>query len=215
MYTRLLERSCLSDTRCVYISIVNRDHRPTIFPNIRPTKLDILLAAHLLLLLEPPFPDPLITALLTESYPALVHFARRIQSKASEIEPHILPAQGNTWRSLIPWSQSSHPKKSRKMTPVDIRFDRMHWGWIASSTGNVAAYLWASRLRLAITFPDDAEPVRNVRGEALSDQAERIEQPEAEGADQTSDDSISEGPITDGNETPPLEVYEAMVEQVG
>ena len=73
----------------------------------------------------------------------------------------------------------------------------MHWGWIASATGNVTTYIWASRFRLAITTPDDAEPARDVQGETLLEQPERIEQPQAEPVDQPSDDDL---PITDGGE---------------
>ncbi|KAJ7271986.1 hypothetical protein B0H12DRAFT_1092334 [Mycena haematopus] len=48
----------------------------------RMTTLDIVLAAHVLLMIKPPFPDRLLTDLLANSYPTLVSHAERILARS-------------------------------------------------------------------------------------------------------------------------------------
>ncbi|EJD41062.1 hypothetical protein AURDEDRAFT_186723 [Auricularia subglabra TFB-10046 SS5] len=60
----------------------------------RPTSLDLLLAAHILLLVAPPYPDPLVGTLVQESYPSLATHARLILSLAFPTHPgpkHVPP----------------------------------------------------------------------------------------------------------------------------
>ncbi|KZV97021.1 hypothetical protein EXIGLDRAFT_764775 [Exidia glandulosa HHB12029] len=69
------------------------DSRDFIYQH-RPTSIDLLLAAHVLLLVDPPYPDPLIGTLITESYPSLAAHARLILSLAFPTPPgpsHVPP----------------------------------------------------------------------------------------------------------------------------
>ncbi|KAI9570456.1 hypothetical protein HD554DRAFT_2242925, partial [Boletus coccyginus] len=48
-----------------------------------PTSLDVYLAAHILLLADPPFPDAVLQVQLIEFYPGLIEHARRIQAEVA------------------------------------------------------------------------------------------------------------------------------------
>jgi len=48
------------------------------FSGDRPSLLDATVAAHILLLSRPPFPDPLLQDLVNNSYPSLVAHANRV-----------------------------------------------------------------------------------------------------------------------------------------
>jgi sorting and assembly machinery component 37 len=111
----------------------------------RPTSLDVYVAAHILLLLDAPFPDPLLQTLLKESYPTLTAHARQIHLQAlptTGSDVPLLPAQNYTLRSLIPWSQAKTRKsKPKRRSEEDIRFDRMRWGWIALAVFSAVFYI--------------------------------------------------------------------------
>jgi len=108
----------------------------------RPTTLDTILAAHILLLLNPPYPDPFLQTLVNDSYPTLSSHARRIYAQALESgsEPArstIIPSF--SWSSLIPWPPTA--KKQIQKSPEDVHFDRMRWGFYGLAMGSLAAYL--------------------------------------------------------------------------
>ncbi|KAF7338131.1 hypothetical protein MVEN_02037900 [Mycena venus] len=69
----------------------------------RLTTLDIVLAAHILVIIKPPFPDRLLSDLLTDSYPTLVSHAERILARSLELPPpiHTSPGGHSIW-SLLP-----------------------------------------------------------------------------------------------------------------
>lgn len=120
----------------------------------RPTTLDVYLASHLLLLIDPAFPDPLLRSLLKESYPTLCEHARRIHLAAfpttgSDIP--IIPAQNYSIGSLIPWPTRVTKKEAPKpKSPEEIKFERMKWGWIGLATFSVVFYIAQSGIVQAV-----------------------------------------------------------------
>lgn len=122
--------------------------------SLRPTTLDVCLASHLLLLMDPPFPDPLLQSLLKESYPTLCAHARRIHLAAfpttgSDIP--LLPAQNYSLGSLIPWPARATKKETPKpKSTEEIKFERMKWGCIALATFSVVFYIARSGIVQAI-----------------------------------------------------------------
>lgn len=107
----------------------------------RLTTLDIMLAAHLLVILKPPFPDTLLSDLLTDSYPTLVSHAERIMEMASQVPTplHSSP-QGPSIRSLFPsligGSNHEHGEQSEEYSE-----ERVRWGWASLAVGSVGLYL--------------------------------------------------------------------------
>ncbi|KDR73498.1 hypothetical protein GALMADRAFT_251207 [Galerina marginata CBS 339.88] len=117
------------------------DSRLFVFQN-QVSSLDILLAAHVLLLLEPPFPDTLLKDLITTSYPSLESHARRIYSAAFEGGgPNLAtsPSSFSFW-SLYPSWPKRHPAK-KPATKEDIHYTQMRWGFVGLALGSIAAYL--------------------------------------------------------------------------
>jgi len=107
----------------------------------RPTTLDIVLAANTLLLLNPPYPDPFLQALLIDSYPALSSHARRVYAHAMRSGSPTRSTQNLnfSWSSLIPWPPVT--KKQAEKSSEDVHYDRMRWGFYGLAIGSVAAYL--------------------------------------------------------------------------
>ncbi|KAN0076919.1 hypothetical protein V8E55_010774 [Tylopilus felleus] len=71
----------------------------------RPTSLDVYLAAHILLLADPPFPDDVIQIELTEHYQELIDHARRVQAEATRAPPYayeLVTASQTSPSSLVP-----------------------------------------------------------------------------------------------------------------
>ena len=105
----------------------------------RLSSIDVIIAAHILLLVYPPFPGSLIKDLLVNSYPALVSYAQRIYNQAFE-EGHCpiqLSSASSLW-SLIPsWPKASGNSQSQD----DNYFNRMSWGFISLAIGSLTAYL--------------------------------------------------------------------------
>jgi hypothetical protein len=85
---------------------------------------------------------------------------------------------------------------------------------MALAAASVATYIWASGIRLVILPAED--PVSDVPGETVLEQAELIEPPQAE--PQPQGQSASEEPISDDTDEIPspedLKVLEEMAEQV-
>ncbi|KAF7969276.1 hypothetical protein HWV62_27803 [Athelia sp. TMB] len=147
----------------------------------KPTTLDVHLASHLLLLMDTPFPDPLLQTLLKDSYPDLCDHARRIHLLAlpatgSNISK--LAAQNYGLRSLIPvWPTKFVRKaapKNNKANPEDARFERMKWGWIALAAISTVVYIAQSGIvqavrrasaRVEFTQEDARDMVLQLNGE--------------------------------------------------
>ncbi|KAF8798160.1 hypothetical protein BYT27DRAFT_7265267 [Phlegmacium glaucopus] len=113
-----------------------------VFQN-RLSSLDVIIAAHILLLVNPPFPGPLIKDLINNSYPNLISYAQRVYTQAFK-EGHspiqFAPSSSSLW-SLIPsWPKALvHSQKSKSQE--DINYNRMSWSFIGLAIGSLAAYL--------------------------------------------------------------------------
>jgi sorting and assembly machinery component 37 len=139
----------------------------------RPTTLDICLASHILLLIDTPFPDPLLQTLLAESYPTLTAHARQVHLEAlpttgSDIP--ILAPQSYSLRALVPWS-STKMRKSKPKSKEDVNFDRIGWGWIALAVFSTAWYIAQSGIIQVVrdldTEPDAEDEVYEYDGDEL------------------------------------------------
>jgi len=115
-----------------------------VFQN-RLSSIDVIIAAHILLLVNPPFPGSLIKGLVNDSYPHLVSYAQRIYDQAFE-EGHT-PIQftsptSSLW-SLIPsWPKAPDPLRNSS-SQEDINYNRMSWGFISFAVGALITYVVA------------------------------------------------------------------------
>jgi sorting and assembly machinery component 37 len=123
----------------------------------RPTSLDALLAAHVLLLAEPPFPDELLRSLVRESYPSLVQHARRVRSHAfpSGTDVTYAPPLKASLSQLIPWPRSEKsdaPPVNKEKQELDRSFALQRWLWIGTAVAASAIYL-AMTVKIVIVRP--------------------------------------------------------------
>lgn len=141
------------------------------------TFFGILLAAYLLLLLEPPFPDSSIQSLLIDSYPALVSHARRVQEVASNSCPvEVYPPTGYSWSSVIPWPRSDKGgMNSKTKTDDDIRFERMRWGWIALAAGIAVVYM-TTAMKLVAPLPEEGRDDSHEVDVDIEDDEENVDE---------------------------------------
>lgn len=108
-----------------------------------PTSLDVYLAAHILLLVNPPFPDSVLQALLLENYPSLVDHARRVHAEVSRAPAYELasPPKRSITSLFIPDRSMTKPG-SKPSNPDAVRFRRMTWLWIAFTLGAATYHIW-------------------------------------------------------------------------
>ena len=109
----------------------------------RLSSVDVIIAANILLLVNPPYPDPLIKDLVNNSYPALVSYAQQIYGQAftKECSPLEFTSPSSSLWTLIPsWPKA--PDHSREpQSQEDIYYNRMSWGFIGLAIGSLTAYL--------------------------------------------------------------------------
>jgi sorting and assembly machinery component 37 len=129
-----------------------------IFP--RPTSLDLSLAAHILLLIDAPLPDTLLSSLLSSSYPTLISHARRVLGAAMPTT-RVLPPERYKLSALLPypsfrawWNEPHRPKSEEEK-----RFERMRWRWIGLAiVGSIGYWLiWGPELHLVKVAGGDGE----------------------------------------------------------
>lgn len=107
----------------------------------------------MLLLLDPPLPDPLLKDLITGSYPSLASHARRIYDmafKSGKATPVVTPKPPSFWSLLPSW-----PKRQSVRKPAgkeDVYFNRMTWGFVGLALGSLAAYLFVVGRNMQIRF---------------------------------------------------------------
>lgn len=95
--------------------------------------MDLVFAAHLLLLLNPPYPDPLLGDLLKNSYPSLVDHARKIEAKTfNSVNTPISTTKSRTLLS------STAPVQNK--TPDEVLLARQRWGWSVFAVGAVLLF---------------------------------------------------------------------------
>ncbi|KAK7467269.1 hypothetical protein VKT23_004326 [Stygiomarasmius scandens] len=101
------------------------------FHGDRPTSLDVVVAAHVALLVHPPFPDPLLQELLQNSYPDLVSHSERIytQIKDSQI-PTRRASKTDSLSSLLPNMSDTD----------DVWLIRLRWAYLGLTLGGIVAY---------------------------------------------------------------------------
>ncbi|KAF8623482.1 hypothetical protein AX15_006265 [Amanita polypyramis BW_CC] len=124
---------------------------------VRPSSLDAIVSAHVLLLLNPPYPAPVIQQLLLESYPSLVTHARLMFSQTLDsTAPTISKSapQGVSWRDALsmPWA-TKRPAKSAE----EIRYDRLRWSFFGLVVGCIVAYLAVLGRDVRIQFVRDED----------------------------------------------------------
>ncbi|KAJ7724458.1 hypothetical protein DFH07DRAFT_854826 [Mycena maculata] len=108
--------------------------------NGRLTTLDIALAAHLLVILKPPFPDPLLSDLLVDSYPTLVSHAERVLAKSREFPVPMLGSPGgHSIRSLFP--QLDLARGRGEKSEDEVHYERMSSLWVFLAATSVGLYL--------------------------------------------------------------------------
>ena len=120
--------------------------------------MDLVLAAHVLLLIQAPLPDTLLSSLLSSSYPTLLLHARRVLEIAAP-SARLLPPEQYSLSALIPcpnfraWWSEPRLQKSEE----EKRFDRMRWQWIGLAVLGSIGYwvVWGPKLRLVRVDDDD------------------------------------------------------------
>lgn len=99
-----------------------------------------MLAAHVVVMIKPPFPDTLLSDLLVDSYPTLVSHAERILSRSKEFPAPNNSSRGHSIWSLFPSLAGKVGERVEK-SEDDIHHERMSWGWISLAVGSVSLYL--------------------------------------------------------------------------
>lgn len=124
----------------------------------RISSLDVALAARILLLTKPIYPDATIKDLITTSYQSLVAHAHHVQERilGSGTLPLKIESQSLSLWSVFPSAPfNSRAFSSRRVsgkTDEERHMDRMRWGFVGLVVGVVCAYvavLAPSRLALA------------------------------------------------------------------
>jgi sorting and assembly machinery component 37 len=150
-YTKLLNnRMFFYHEKCVLFFLSSHSH--VTLPR-RPSTLDIIVAAHTLLLLKPPLPDPILKDLIIESYPSLAIHARLVLSQAFP-DPNLSPLiyhkpSTNTWSALIPTFGSNSPKP--EPSDLEKEFTKMRWAWIGLAIVSTIGYLWMNPLVVVVS----------------------------------------------------------------
>ncbi|TFK55127.1 hypothetical protein OE88DRAFT_1674733 [Heliocybe sulcata] len=158
-------RACLD----IYARLLGRKR---FFFHDRPTTLDVVLASHILLLINPPYPDPLLKSLVTDSYPELASHARSVYSAAfpsSEAYPALASQAQNSFKALIPTFR--FPSRASVHRPEvktdDDKIDVWTWGWIAMAAIGAVGYwvLAGPRIQIVLVEEDETEGLAQEEGE--------------------------------------------------
>ncbi|KAF8163460.1 outer mitochondrial membrane transport complex protein-domain-containing protein [Crassisporium funariophilum] len=123
----------------------------------QPSSLDIIITAHILLLLNPPYPDPQLKNLVNDSYPALASSSRRIFSQVFEDGKSTIefapPTSGSFWALLPSWPKHHQVKKPK--SPEDLHYDRMRWGFFGLALGTIGAYIAIVGSQYELVWPGE------------------------------------------------------------
>ena len=121
---------------------------------LSPTSLDVYLAAHILLVAEPPFPDTVLQVQLLESYPGLIEHAGRIQAEVARAPPyeHFTPS-GSLLSSLVPRPFSNRNSRS-EADPADIQYRRKSLLFITAWAAMAVAYCYTTFLAVDVSGED-------------------------------------------------------------
>lgn len=130
------------------------------------------MSAHVLLLLEPPYPAPVIRQLLVDSYPTLVTHARFMFAQTlGEAAPaiRIVAPRKLTWRDIVPsllWARKRHARSED-----EARYDRDRRRFFGLAFGCLVGYLLIVSRGLTIRFerPEDVNGQEEVEVAAATD----------------------------------------------
>lgn len=104
-----------------------------------PTTLDLLIAAHTLLLIIPPLPDTLTRELVENT---LADHAKRIQTIAfgnDRPKLHVCSSRNSIW-NLVPSYRTVKTVPVRERTPEDAEHEKLTWVFFGLALGSVIAY---------------------------------------------------------------------------
>lgn len=128
----------------------------------------MLIAAHLLLILKPPYFDPQLKSILQESYPSLASYAQHIYDIAfASGEPIVRQASTvSSLRALLPTCPKK-PKSKKAPSPEDVHFSRMRWAFFGLVGGAFAAYFGVVSRDIEIRWvtADDEEGIDEEGGD--------------------------------------------------
>ncbi|KAF5315658.1 hypothetical protein D9611_004914 [Ephemerocybe angulata] len=147
------------------------------------SSLDAALASRIILLLNPPYPEPTIKDLLTTSYPNLVAHAQHVQEQVLGSNAPSIKTESHrhsVW-SLIPSGifsrKSPIPRLTIEKTDEERHVDRMRWGFIGLVFGSLCAYI-------AVLGAINAPQIRQIQRRLAEDRRR-----EAGGSDNEEEDS--------------------------
>ena len=107
-----------------------------------PTSLDVYLAAHILLLADPPFTDAVLQIHLIACYEGLIDHARRIQAEVARAPPcEHFTASETLLSSLVPRSPSGS-RAQTQVDPADVQYRRRTLAFVAAVAAMTAAYVY-------------------------------------------------------------------------
>ncbi|KAJ3574817.1 hypothetical protein NP233_g1497 [Leucocoprinus birnbaumii] len=175
-YTQAFEKEKIQDKAKEVMGIYARllEGKQFVYQG-RPTTLDLVLAAHTLLLIVPPLPDTLIKELAEDWYDTLAEHARRIQNIAFGDGQPKFPVQSSrsSFWDLIPSrrvNKGTQHKDSEKSSE-DMEYEKLTWGFIGLALGSVVAYftIMGSPIRIQWAPVQDEEEDEEELDEELED----------------------------------------------
>lgn len=104
--------------------------------------MDVLVAAHILLLANPPYPDVLLKNLVVETYPTLLSHAQTVFNAALGEGKSLLripPPSLSLWDIIPSWPKGHAAKK--ESTDEEIKYRQIRWGFFGLALGSLVAYL--------------------------------------------------------------------------
>ena len=115
----------------------------------------MVVASHLLLLLKPPYPQPVLKSLLAESYPTLVSYSQRVYDLAFTTgTPDIkFASMSMSVGDFLPTLPTGR-KMQNTPSAEDVHFRRMRWGFFGLVAGAFATYLAVVTRDLEIKWVD-------------------------------------------------------------
>lgn len=106
-----------------------------------PTSLDVLIAAHILLLVKPPYPSAVLKNLVKDSFPTLALHAQRIYERTLGPSHPVAGTKYDAISVEMPTSWKIPECKPKIKSLEDIYYDRMRWAFFGLSIGSLVAYL--------------------------------------------------------------------------
>ncbi|KAK0228654.1 hypothetical protein IW262DRAFT_630747 [Armillaria fumosa] len=140
-FLRVFEREKVAEKARAVFDIYSRllDTKAYFYAD-SPTSLDILVAAHIWILTQAPFPDALLKELLKNSYPSLVSHADRIISLAFP-SPDSFVSTSRRKHSLMSLAPRFNIRRSSK-AGTEHSFDSYNLLWFGLAVGGAALYMF-------------------------------------------------------------------------